>query len=121
MGIEVGAGGVDQAVRVGLQHARDEPFAHQFTLAVAAVRVETVADDGLAVANDVGDHGHEAQGHFAEVDVGVADWRANRYGFFADLDDFQGMSPGGCKGWFSSAPAKITIQPCPHQPSKITS
>jgi hypothetical protein len=61
--------------RIGFQDARDEALAHQAALAVAAIRVEAVADDRLAVADHVGDHGHQAQRHLAEVDVGVADGR----------------------------------------------
>ena len=55
-----------------------EALADQAALAVAAVGVEAVADDRLAVAHDVGDHGDEARGHLAEIDVGVADRRGDR-------------------------------------------
>jgi hypothetical protein len=75
--VEVGAGVVDQDVGLGLQDARDEALAHQHALAVAAVGVEAVADHRLAVAHHVGHHGHQAQRHLAEVDVGIADGRAD--------------------------------------------
>nr|GEU28409.1 hypothetical protein [Tanacetum cinerariifolium] len=91
--IEVGAGVVDQAGGIGFQDARNEPLAHQRALAVAAVGVEAVADYRLAVADDVGHHGDQAQCHFAEIDVGVADGGTDRYGFFADLNDFHEASP----------------------------
>ena len=91
--IEIGAGVVDQRGRIGFQDARDEALAHQHALAVAAVRVEAVADDRLAVADDVGDDGHQAQRHLAEIDVGVADGGTDGDGFFADVDDFHAESP----------------------------
>ena len=75
---------------VGFQQARDEALAHQLALAVAAVGVEAVADHRLAVADHVGDDGHEAQRHLAEVDVGVADGRADGDGLLADFDDLHG-------------------------------
>ena len=78
---------VDERAGRGFEHARDEPLAHQRALAVAAVRVEAVADHGPAVAVDVGDDGDEAQRHLREVDVGVADARADRPRDLADLDD----------------------------------
>jgi hypothetical protein len=49
--IEVRSALVDERLRRGLEHARDEPLAHQRALAVAAVRVEAVAHDALAVAD----------------------------------------------------------------------
>ena len=81
---------------VGFQDARDEALAHQLALAVAAVGVEAVADHRLAVADHVGDDGHEAQRHLAEVDVGVADGRADGDGLLADFDDLH----GGLLMWF---------------------
>ena len=43
----------------GLTQARREAFADQTTLAIAAVRIEAVADDRDAVTVHVGDDGHE--------------------------------------------------------------
>lgn len=86
--VQVLAAVVDQRVGVGLHHARDEALAHELALTVAAVGVEAVADHRFAVADHVGDHGHQAQRHLAEVDVGVADGRADGQGFFSDFNDF---------------------------------
>ncbi len=88
--VEVAAALVLQALRIGFQHARDEALAHQLALAIAAVGVEAVADDRLAVADDVSHHRDQAQRHFAEVDVGIADRGADRDGFFADFNDSHG-------------------------------
>src|SRR5450830_993654 len=63
-------------------------------LAGSAVGIEAVADHRLAIADDVGDHCHQAQRHLAEVDIGVADGGADRDGFFADFNDAHGSSPG---------------------------
>jgi hypothetical protein len=89
--VEVLAGLVDERRGLGLEQARQEALANQPALAVAAVRVEAVADDRLAVANHVGDHGHQAQRHLGEVDVGVADVRLDGAGGFEDVDDLHGL------------------------------
>lgn len=91
--IEVPARGVDQRVGGGFQQARDEAFAHQRALAVAAVGIEAVADDGLAVADHIGDHRDEAQRHLAKVDVRVADRAGDGDGLLSNLDDLHGGSP----------------------------
>jgi hypothetical protein len=67
-GVEIVARGVDQAVGLGFEDARREALADQAALTVAAVRVEAVADHRLAVADDVGDDGNQAQRHLREVD-----------------------------------------------------
>ena len=71
--IQVVTGLVEKALRVCLGDPGREPLANQAALAVPAVGIEPVADDALAVADDVGDHSHEAGGHFREINVGVAD------------------------------------------------
>src|SRR5690606_25702499 len=81
--IEVGAGVVEQRLGIGLEHARNEALAHQLALAIASVGVEAVADDAATVAHDVGDHGDQAQRHPAEVDVRIADGRADGKGLLA--------------------------------------
>jgi hypothetical protein len=88
--VQVLARDVQQRVGLGGKHARDESFAHQRALAVAAIGIEAVADHGLAIANHVSDYGHQAQRHLAEVDIGVADGRADGLGLFADFDDLHG-------------------------------
>ena len=65
-------------------------LADQPALAVAAVGVEAVADDALAVALDVGDDGDEARRHLGEVDIGVADRRSDRLGDFGDIENANG-------------------------------
>ncbi|MCY1530420.1 hypothetical protein D9M68_656050 [compost metagenome] len=106
--IEVVAAVVDQGRRVGFHHARDEALAHQLALAIAAVRVETVAHHRLAVADHVGDHGHEAQRHLAKVDVGIADGGTDGDGLLTDFNDLQGgllvvcfESPYGRHRWLA--------------------
>jgi hypothetical protein len=47
----------------GFEDAVAEALADQAALAVAAVRVEAVADDAPSVAHHVGDNGDEARGH----------------------------------------------------------
>jgi hypothetical protein len=59
--IEIGAVVVQQRQRIGFEDARDEALAHQLALAIAAIRVEAVAHDRLAIADHVGDDGHQAQ------------------------------------------------------------
>jgi len=53
----------------------------------SASAAETVTDDRLAIANDVGDDGNEAQRHLRKINVGVADFRFDRAGGFDDLGD----------------------------------
>ena len=50
---------VEEALGRRLEDTRREALADQATLAVAAVRVEPVADDPAAVAHHVGDDGDE--------------------------------------------------------------
>jgi hypothetical protein len=78
---------VEQALRVGLEDAVAEALADQPALPVAAVGVEAVADDRLSIAHHVGDHGHKARRHLAEVDVGVADRGRDRLSDLADVDN----------------------------------
>ena len=81
---------IEQAVRRGLQHARDEALAHQRALAVAAVRVEAIADHRLAVADHIGDHRDQAQRHLRKIDVGVADVGLDGARGLADFNDLHG-------------------------------
>ncbi|MEZ4572582.1 MAG: hypothetical protein R2849_20155 [Thermomicrobiales bacterium] len=53
-GIEIRSRLIDNACRVGVEQARNEALPEQTGRRVAAVR-EAVADDGFAVALDVGD------------------------------------------------------------------
>ena len=80
-------GVVEQGGGFGLTQARGKALADEPTLAVAAIRVESVAYDRLAVADHVGDHGYHRAGHFRKIDVGVGNRRGDRHGFFSDLGD----------------------------------
>lgn len=73
MRVQIFAAGIDKRRRIGLQHARNEAVAHQFTLPIAPVGVKAVANDGLAVTYNVRDDCDQAQVHFAKVDVGITD------------------------------------------------
>ena len=88
--IEVVAVVIEQALGIGLHEARNEALADQPALPVAAVGVEAVADDALAVAHDVGHHRDDARRHLGEIDVRVADRRGDRLCDFADVDDTDG-------------------------------
>ena len=85
MGIDVVTDGVEQGRGVGFQQPRGEPLADQAALAVTSVGVEAITDDGATVDFDVGDHGDQAGGHFAEIDIGVADRRCDQLGDFTDV------------------------------------
>ena len=78
---------VQQRSRIGLQDARGEAFADQPALAVAAIGIEPVADHAPSVALDVGHHGDKARCHLREIDVGVADRRADRLRDLAHVGD----------------------------------
>ncbi len=95
VGVEVVPGVVEEGGGVGFEQARGEAFADQAALAVAAVGVEAVADDGAAVAHHVGDDGDQAGRHLGEVDVGVADRGGDRLGGLADVGDSHGRLRGG--------------------------
>jgi hypothetical protein len=97
VGIEVLAGRVAQALRIRLEQARREALADEPALAVAAVRVEPVADDAPAVADHVRDHGDEARRHPAEVDVRVPDPRPDGARRLPHLEDAHApFSRGRC-------------------------
>src|SRR5581483_5143062 len=85
--IEVVATGIEKRLRIGLEHAAAKALADETALAVAAVGIEAVADDRLAVAHDAGDHRDQARGHLGEVDIGVADGRGDRLGDLTQVDD----------------------------------
>ena len=88
--IEIIAALIEQALRIGFHQARRETLPDQSALPVTTVRVETVTDHGLAVANDIGDDRNEARRHFGEIDIGVADRRGDWFCNFADVDDADG-------------------------------
>ena len=92
--IEVVARVVQQRVRIGLAQAGQEALGEQPLLRVAAVGVEAVPDDRRAVADDVGDHRHDADGHLREVDVRVADRRCDGDDVGVDGGDVHGRTRG---------------------------
>jgi hypothetical protein len=85
--IDIAATFVEKTLRVCFQQPRRETLANQSTLAVTAVGVESVADHRAAVDFDVGNHSDQAGSHFAEIDIGVADRRGDRFGDFANIND----------------------------------
>ena len=87
VGIEVVAGVVEEGCGIGFEEARHEALADETALAVAAVGVESIADDGPAVAYDVGDDGDQRAGHLGEVDVGVRNGGCDGCGYFPNVDD----------------------------------
>ncbi|MNL23151.1 hypothetical protein D3C87_1445200 [compost metagenome] len=91
--VQVVSGAVDERFRVCFHDAGDEPLAHQGALSIATVGIEAITHHRLPVADHVGDHGDQAEGHLAEVDVGVADGRADWEGLLADFYDSHNVSP----------------------------
>jgi hypothetical protein len=86
---------VQQRGGVGLKDARDEPLAHQRALAIATIGVEAVANHRFAIADHIGDHRHQAEVHFAKVDVSVPDRGTDGKGSFADFNNFHVMTRVG--------------------------
>src|SRR3954453_6313131 len=78
---------VEKRVRIRALQARDEALAQEPARRVAAVRVEAEADDRPAVADHVRDHGDDAHGHLAEVDIRVAQRRPDRHHGLAHVGD----------------------------------
>ena len=88
--IEVVARIVQQRCGVGFAETRCEAFPDESTLAVAAVGVESIADDGASVAHLVGDDGDQGQRHLREVDVRIRDGGCDGQGYFPDVNDTHG-------------------------------
>jgi len=95
MRVEIVAAGVAQALRRRIEETRDEALPQQTALAVAAVGGEAVADDLLAVAHDVGEHGDDTDGHLGEIDIGVGDGGSDGSRAFPDIDDAHGGRASG--------------------------
>ncbi len=91
--IEIGAGIIHEAFRRRFQNTIPEAFADKAALAITAIGVEAVANHAPPVSHDIGDDGHQARRHLAEVDIGVADRRRDRLRHFADIDDTHGSLP----------------------------
>ena len=85
--IEILAGVIEQRARIRLQQPGREALTDQPALTVAAIGVEAVADHAASVALDVGHHRHQTRGHLREVDIRVADRRADRLGDLTHVDD----------------------------------
>ena len=71
VGIQVLAARVNQCGRISFENAGDETIAHQGTLPITTIGVESVANDRLAIADHVRYHRHKTEGHLGEVNVGV--------------------------------------------------
>ena len=78
---------IDQRFGSGREYARLKSFTDEATLAVAAVRIKSIANHRFPVTDDVGDHCYYRAGHLRKVDVGVGDGRGEWDGFFADFCD----------------------------------
>jgi hypothetical protein len=61
VGIEIVAGVVEQRRGIGFPQAGHEALANEAALAVTAVGVESIADDGPALADGVGYDGDQRQ------------------------------------------------------------
>ena len=92
VGIEIVAGVVEQRRGVCFAQARDEALANEAALAVAAVGVESIADDGPALADDVSYDGDQRQGHLGEVDVGICNRGGDWQRHLANVNDTHGAS-----------------------------
>ena len=78
-----------------LKDAPPEPLADQATLAVAAVRIETVSDDPTAVAHDIGDDGHQTRRHLERNRYRrCGSVKRDRLGDLTHVDDAHGNPPG---------------------------
>ena len=85
--VEVLATCVEQRFWFGLTEPRREALADQSSLAVAPVRIESVADDALAIALDIGHDRDQARRHLRKIDIRVADRRRDGFGDFTHVDD----------------------------------
>src|SRR6202041_1022539 len=86
-GIEIVAGIVEQRLSLRGLQARDEAIPQEATRRIAPVGIKTESNDGLAVANDVGDEGQDTDGHLAEINKRVANRRFDRDHRFADVNN----------------------------------
>ena len=77
----------------GFKKARDETFAHQGALAVTAIGIESVSDNAFSIAHDVGHDRSQTQSHLAEIDVCIADRRADRKRLLANFSNFHHNLP----------------------------
>ena len=93
------AAGVDVAVFIAQiagcrrQQTRDEAFAQQAALAIAANRVKRQTDQGLAADRLIGADDQCRSGHLVESNRGVAHRRANRQRGFVDRHDLHARGP----------------------------
>jgi hypothetical protein len=85
------AGLVEQCFRSGVEQTRQHPTPEDLPGAVAAVGVEPVAHDRLAVAHHVADDRHDRAVHRAEVDPRVADRRADGDDSLVHRQDLHGV------------------------------
>ena len=86
-GVEIVAGRVLLLLRCQLEDARRQAGEDDLALRVAPVRIETVADDRSAAPHHIGDDGHRAHRHLAEIDDGIAHRGAHGDALVANLGD----------------------------------
>src|SRR5205085_876739 len=114
--IEVLAGVVHQRFRLRFEDSRPYALTNERALPIAAVGIEPVANDRLAVSNDIGHDRDQAQGHLGKVDVRVSDWRRNRLRHFANVHDTDRWRYSGARSRYGSrmvkharSPSRVTV------------
>src|ERR1700716_755412 len=90
--IEILAGVIEQTIWLCRQQSRHKPVTQKAARRVSAVGIETVTDNGLAIAHYVCDYCEGTHRHLTEVDVGVANVRFNGDGDFANIDDLHSFT-----------------------------
>jgi hypothetical protein len=92
VGIEVLPVFLQEGCGGGLSQPGSEAFPDQATLAIPAVGVESIANDGAAFANHVGHHSDEGARHFGKVDVGIRDGGRDGERYLPDVCDAHEIS-----------------------------
>src|SRR6267154_4195994 len=85
--IQVFAAFVDQRFRVCRFKPRNKAIAEQPAGRVSAVRIESETDHRPALTHHIRDQRKGTNGHLAEINIGVANFRFNRYYHLADVYD----------------------------------
>src|SRR6185312_10790836 len=87
VGVQVVAGLIEQRAGFGFQQAGGEALPDEAALAISPVGIKAVADHRLAATCHIGDDRDKTGGHSAEVDIRVADRRADRPRDLPHIDD----------------------------------
>ena len=78
---------VEQRLRIGLEHARNEARPHLRAAGISPGRVEGEAADRLAFTYDIGDDGDHRRSHLGKIDARIGQRRVQRDRCFADVGD----------------------------------